>query len=55
MQTEQGKRKHTQPCSIEELSLLKKLGPQRKDFGSRYGFLFYIGFFVSTTGLEVFL
>ena len=34
-----GKRKHTPPCSSAELFFAKKKrGPQRKDFGGRYGF-----------------
>ena len=34
-----GKSKHTPPCSGAELFFAeKKWGPQRKDFGGRYGF-----------------
>ena len=34
-----GKGKHTPPCSSEELVFAEKnWGPQRKDFGGRYGF-----------------
>ena len=48
-----GKRKHTPPCSSEELIFAeKKWGPQRKDFGGRYGFPGFHRVFVSTTGLE---
>ena len=53
------KRKHTPPCSSEELPFAekkkrKKGGPQRKDFAGRYGFLGFFWVFVSTTGLESF-
>ena len=51
--TNTGKRKHTPPCSSEELLFAaKKWGPQRKDFGGRHGFPSFYGVFVSTTGLE---
>ena len=33
----------------------KKWGPQRRDFGGRYGFPGFYRVFVSTTGLEIFL
>ena len=50
-----GKRKHTPPCSNAELFFAeKKWGPQRKDFGGRYGFPGFYRVFVSTTGLESF-
>ena len=49
-----GKRKHTTPCSSAELFFAKKVGPQRQDFGGRYGFLGFYRVFASTTGLESF-
>ena len=53
---ELGKRKHAPPCSSAELSFAeKKWGPQRKDFGGRYGFSGFHRVFVSTTDLESFL
>ena len=48
----------TPPCSNEELFFTekRKRGPhKKKDFGGRYGYPgFFIGFSVSTTGLESF-
>ena len=38
--------------SVQNFSLQKKWGPQRKDFGGGYGFLGFDRAFVSTTGLE---
>ena len=50
-----GKEKHTPPCSNAELFFAeKKRGPQRKDFGGRYGFPGFHRVFVSTTNLESF-
>ena len=43
------------PAPVQNFSLPKKWGPQRKDFGGGYGFPgFYRHIFVSTTGLERF-
>ena len=48
-----GKRKHTPPCSSEELFFAeKKWGSQRKESGGRYGFPGFERVFASTTGLE---
>ena len=50
-----GERKHTPPCPSAGTFLRRKnWGPQRKDFGGRYGFPGFVGVFVSTTGLESF-
>ena len=50
-----GKRKHTPPCSSAHLFFAeKKWGPQRKNFGGRYGCLGFCRVFVSTTGLDSF-
>ena len=46
--------KHAPPCSSEEPFFAEKRGPQRKDFGGRYGFPCFYRVFVSTTGLESF-
>ena len=43
------------PCTSAEFLCRKKWGPQRKDFGGRYGFPgVFIGLFLATTGLESF-
>ena len=43
------------PAPRGNFSLPEKWGPQRKDFGDRYGFPGFYGVSVSTTGMEVFL
>ena len=50
--TSQGKH---HPAPVRNFSLLKKWGPQRKDFGGRYGCPGFYRVFVSTTGLEKFV
>ena len=51
----QGKQTIHCHAPVEELFFAeKKWGPQRKDFGGRYGFSGFLGFFVSSTGLESF-
>ena len=42
------------PAPVRTFALPKKWGPQRKDFGGRYGFPGFHRVFVSTTGLESF-
>ena len=39
-----GKRNIHRPAPAQNFSLPKKMGPQRKDFGGRYGFLVFMGF-----------
>ena len=49
-----GKRKHTPPCSSEELLFAEKLGVTEERFGGRYGFPGFDRVLVSTAGLEIF-
>ena len=42
------------PAPVQNFSLPENMGPQRKDFGGRYGFPGFHRVFVSTTGLESF-
>ena len=42
------------PAPVQNFSLPKKWGPQRNDFGGRYGILGFYRVFVSSTGLESF-
>ena len=42
------------PAPVQNFSLQKKWGPQRKDFGGGYGFPGFYRVFVSTTGLKCF-
>ena len=49
---ETGKETIHRPAPVQNFSLQKKMGPQRKDFGGGYGFPGFYRVFVSTTGLE---
>ena len=42
------------PAPVQNFSLQKKWGPQRKNFGGGYGLPGFYRVFVSTTGLESF-
>ena len=48
------KQAYTAPLQCRTFLCRKKWGPQRKDFGGRYGFPGFRRVFVSTTGLESF-
>ena len=49
-----GKKTIHRPAPVQNFSLQKKMGPQRKDFSGGYGFPGFYRVFVSTTSLESF-